>query len=88
MASSDEFNRLFGSGEVGGDKYYTPPLHASIKSTGKPVTFSQGQEKHDGDVLIADGHKDGTQFYDKKQHDHYKSDGTAWKDRGAYTDDK
>lgn len=84
MVWSDDKNTEFGNGEVGGDRNYTPPIHGETKP-GDDVTFSQGIGKNDGDTLITDGHVDARTFYDDKKHDHFKPNGDAWRDRGAYT---
>lgn len=79
----------FGSGEVGGDHKYAPPVHATTED-GNEVTASFGHNggPGEGETLLADGHaEEMDDFYGvrgNKQHDHYNGRGGAT-DRGKYT---
>lgn len=62
---TDEQNTNFGTGEVGGDRTFTSPVHGNVASNGKDVTISQGQSgKAVGHTLISSGHaSSATQWY-------------------------
>lgn len=75
----DERDRLFGSGEVGGNRNWSPPVHAT-RADGRPITISFGKGPRQGHVLVADGHITSmSAFYgtakEGKGHDHLLPDG-------------
>jgi hypothetical protein len=76
---AQEHERAFGSGEVGGDRNWTKPVHATT-AEGRPVTISFGLGPRDGQTLVCDGHVGMQDFYARSQpgkgHDHYLVDGT------------
>lgn len=78
----------FGTGEEGGDKHWTPPVHGATRD-GRPVTISFGKGKREGETLVCDGHVPMGTFYTRavpgKGHDHYLVDGKPAKDRGRFT---
>lgn len=81
----------FGNGEVGGDKSWDQPVHAT-DGNGNPITISFGRGNNTGQNLVQSGHVDGTSFYGDKEkgikpgHDHYDKQGNTRKggDRGGY----
>ncbi len=89
----NDMERSFGTGTVGGDRNWTPPVHGSTRS-GKPVTVSFGQGPRNGQTLICDGHVTMREFYARarngKGHDHYLADGrpAGGRYRGRYTDEE
>lgn len=88
----EERNKAMGTGEVGGGRNWSPPVHATTQD-GRPVTVSFGQGSREGDTLIADGHVDFDTFYERRRdglkgHNHYlvNGDQAGGIDRGRYTD--
>jgi hypothetical protein len=81
---------LMGTGSVGGDRNWTPPVHGTTAS-GRPVTVSFGRGTREGQTLICDGHVGFDEFYRKsksgKKHDHYLIDGrpAGGQDRGNFS---
>ena len=76
MSFSDEDNRNFGNGEVGGGRNWTPPVHANVKESGKDVTVSLGQMNRKNHTLISGGQEQNAdQFYNKDSNN--VSDGHA-----------
>jgi hypothetical protein len=74
-----EQKQAFGTGEVGGDRSWTQPVHATTQD-GRPVTISFGKGSREGQTLVCDGHVNRDTFYQlakdgKKGHDHYLVDG-------------
>ena len=76
MGFTKEQDEKCGDGEsTGGDRIYDPPIHVSAgddKCT--EYTYSEGKN---GQFLIADGHKNATEFYERDErgrsigHAHY-----------------
>lgn len=77
--------RRFGTGESGGDRRWTPPVHGTT-SDGRAVTASFSRT--DEESLLRDGHAGSPEgFYGNrgdKQHDHYDGRGGGTT-RGRYT---
>ena len=87
MGTNPKTDPNFGNGKVGGDSTWKPPIHTTTRG-GREITVSYGRKdsKHFGEVLVCDGHVSGEEFYNKSStyHDHYRPDGRAFADRGAY----
>lgn len=68
----------FGTGDVGGDRNWTPPVHGTTLE-GRQVTISFGRGRRAGQTLVSDGHVGMTEFYKNnksgKGHDHYLVNG-------------
>lgn len=77
---AQEREDAFGTGENGGDRHWTEPVHAATLD-GRPVTISFGRGGRAGQTLVADGHIGFADFYRRgkagKGHDHYLVDGTV-----------
>lgn len=85
MGTNPKTDPNFGNGEVGGDRTWGSPIHATTPR-GRKITVSYGKKdsKHFGEALVCSGHVDGKTFYGKQGHDHYRPDGRVFADRGAY----
>ena len=83
MGTNPKTDPNFGNGEVGGDRTWGSPIHATTPG-GNKVTVAYGEGGHPGEVLVCSGHVDGKTFYSKQGHDHYGPNGRVFADRGAY----
>ena len=85
MDAAHAASQDFGTGDAGGDRNWTSPVHGST-ADGSDVTISFGRGPRDGETLAADGHIGMGQFYgtqkDGKGHDHYGPNGEPYADRG------
>lgn len=85
MDAAHAANQSFGTGETGGDRNWSSPVHGST-GDGHDVTVSFGQGPREGETLISDGHAGLGQFYgsrdDGKGHDHFGPNGEPYADRG------
>lgn len=81
---SDKDERDFGNGEVAGNRTWTPPVYGNVKQTGSDVTISLGQQRREGETLIADGHPGAKDFYGRdrttgqKGHAHFGPNGEEY----------
>jgi hypothetical protein len=81
-AQRSDREQRFGTGEVGGDANWLPPVHATA-TDGTSITVSYGQGKRAGHQLVCRGHVSMAEFYAKRAgHDHYGPDGQLMADRG------
>jgi hypothetical protein cdivTM_02958 len=83
MGFTQEQDDQFGDGEsVGGDRIYDPPIYVSAGDDEcTEYTYSEGKN---GQFLIADGHKNATEFYEEDErgrsigHAHYGPHGEMY----------
>jgi hypothetical protein len=84
--SGQQGNPGFGNGEHGGNSNFTPPVHGYQDGYGD-VTVSFGQDGHEDETLIADGHVPSKSQFDghprHRRHDHFNGHGGGT-DRGFY----
>lgn len=58
MGTNPKTDPNFGNGEVGGDRTWGSPIHATTPG-GNKVTVAYGEGGHPGEVLVCSGHVDG-----------------------------